>query len=579
MERFIVFLMPLFFVGASFANDTPYRIFQWERGIGLQLKDRPEMKMHLWFYEWNMFGAVTPQQHSRGDWNNEVVVADDGGNAVIDCPPHFRLEAKAGESGADLLLRASNRSRRDWPELAGIIACFNPGPEAIRNSSFDNEFTSFRGPEGLLKLNKREIHWNDRLRAMITAVQPDQNYVWKEKWPAADPNAAGGFLMRNSGDEGSWKTGIAWERFLSCQGHNPWRCMHLGIHLGPLPSGESRTVRGKIYLVEESEAELLDRYERDFPRPDERANARPGNLDRWLKNMAVDHRFTPEEIQAATGLGPTAVRDALARAGFGSMPPKDNPETNRRTQPLKVLPYPGGRHPRIGFLEGAVRPQRETKLSIFAPWGDGGSYVVADIPEAIWWNRKAPETQDRKGRELLYLAHSHVPTFWTRRGVELEALEWEKKTDAGGDFFEMNRELPNGVSFGTRARAVGNHVKMEQWIGNRTSQKLTGLRVQNCVMLKGAPEFADQSNENKFFRAPYAACRNKAGRRWVIAAWDPCVRVWGNARCPCLHSDPQFPDCPPGETVKLRGWLSFFEGDDIEQELDRIEATGWRTAP
>src|SRR5512132_4391795 len=32
---------------------------------------------------------------------------------------------------------------------------------------------------------------------------------------------------------------------------------------------------------------------------------------------------------------------------------------------LPVRPYPGGRHPRIGFLDGAIEPMRGTKASIF----------------------------------------------------------------------------------------------------------------------------------------------------------------------------------------------------------------------
>ena len=68
---------------------------------------------------------------------------------------------------------------------------------------------------------------------------------------------------------------------------------------------------------------------------------------------------------------------------------------------LKVLPYPGGRHPRIGFLDGAIRPQRETKFSVFLPW-DLSQYVVVDLPEAIWMKRG-------KDRELLYLAHTARP--------------------------------------------------------------------------------------------------------------------------------------------------------------------------
>ena len=39
-----------------------------------------------------------------------------------------------------------------------------------------------------------------------------------------------------------------------------------------------------------------------------------------------------------------------------------------------------------------------------------------------------------------------------------------------------------------------------------------------------------------------------------------------------------FQDCEPGKTQHLRGWLSFFQGEDIQPELKRIEATGWRTA-
>jgi hypothetical protein len=44
---------------------------------------------------------------------------------------------------------------------------------------------------------------------------------------------------------------------------------------------------------------------------------------------------------------------------------------------------------------------------------------------------------------------------------------------------------------------------------------------------------------------------------------------------PCLHSDPQIPDCPPGETRRVRGWLSFYEGSDVQAEFNRIEALGW----
>jgi hypothetical protein len=300
---------------------------------------------------------------------------------------------------------------------------------------------------------------------------------------------------------------------------------------------------------------------------DEPDNTRPpraeADLRYWLENMVWHHRFSTEEIAAATGLSAEAIADAQRK--FHVYP--DTKPRRPADAPLLVLPYPGGRHPRIGFLDGAVRPQRETKISVFTPW-DETAYVVDDVPEAIWHDTK-------QGPLLLYLAHTHVPTLWTRQGIELEKLEWERHSDGTLSF---ERRLPNGVRFGTYVRPGKDAVRMEQWLTNGTDRTLTGLRVQNCVMLKGAPEFAQLTDENKVLRAPYAACRSPDDRRWVITAWVPCFRPWANAKVPCLHSDPQFPDCPPGETSRLRGWLSFYEGADLDAEIKRIEATGWREA-
>jgi hypothetical protein len=117
---------------------------------------------------------------------------------------------------------------------------------------------------------------------------------------------------------------------------------------------------------------------------------------------------------------------------------------------------------------------------------------------------------------------------------------------------------------------------MEMWLTNGTRETLSDLRVQNCVMLKGAAGFEDQTLDNKVFQAPYAACRARGANRWVITAWEPNHRTWSNAKCPCLHSDPKFPDCAPGATQRLRGWLSFYEGTDIEGEFKRLDANGWR---
>ena len=195
---------------------------------------------------------------------------------------------------------------------------------------------------------------------------------------------------------------------------------------------------------------------------------------------------------------------------------------------LRVLPYPGGRHPRIGFLEGAIDPQRETKFSVFAPW-DPNSYVVVDVPEAIWSNLG-----------LTYLAHTHVGTIWTKEGVTLERLEWQR---LAGGVLEVERVLPNGIAFGAKVAPGKDAVRMELWLKNGTDQPLSDLRVQNCVMTKMAAGFAQQTNENKVLTKPYVACQSEDGKRWIITAWEGCDRPWANEQCPCFHSF-KYPESP-----------------------------------
>jgi hypothetical protein len=291
-------------------------------------------------------------------------------------------------------------------------------------------------------------------------------------------------------------------------------------------------------------------------------NSRPAKDDDelryWLQNMFA-HDFTLSEIGAALGLTARDVEAARRRLRIlrgVTVKPADR---------LFVLPYPGGRHPRIGFLDGAIRPQRETKVSVFAPWH---GYAVVDVPEAIWFVHAGK-------RELLYLAHTHIPTVWDRKGVSLPPREWQRGKDGK---LHGERRLPNGVTFGASVVPGKDGVRMACWLHNGTKETLTGLNVQMCVMLKGLQGFDDRTNANKVFAPPFAACRDQSGKRWVITGWQPCVRTWGNPPCPCLHSDPRIPDCAPGKTEKVTGWLSFYEGTDIDAELRRLRATVFAAA-
>jgi peptidoglycan/xylan/chitin deacetylase (PgdA/CDA1 family) len=296
-------------------------------------------------------------------------------------------------------------------------------------------------------------------------------------------------------------------------------------------------------------------------------NARPAKDDAelkyWLENALVHHHFANAEAGAALGLTADEVSEAARRLGINVT---KRPE-RQEGEPLLVLPYPGGRHPRIGFRDGMIRPQRETKVSVFAPWAEGG-YAVADVPEAVWF-----VTNDRP--QLLYLAHTHLPTIWDKQKVTLDALEWTRKNDGP---LALERMLPNKVTLAAFVTPGRDGVRLAFRVTNGGAEKLAGLRVQMCVMLGNLTGFDTRTNENKVFAAPFAACKDATRKRWVITGWERCGRAWGNPPCPCMHADPVVEDCAPGETNGVRGWLSFYEGPDIDAELKRLQEVAFKPA-
>jgi hypothetical protein len=288
-------------------------------------------------------------------------------------------------------------------------------------------------------------------------------------------------------------------------------------------------------LPELDDAEEVRRNARKFAATVER--------DRWLDNMIVDHRFSAEEVRMATGLThPEAAAEVRRRA-------LNIPDSAKG---VRVLPYPGGRHPRRGFLDGAIDPQRETKISVFAPWKDGG-YVVVDVPEAVFSNLG-----------LTYLAHTHIPTIWDQQSLVLPRLEWTQTADG----MSVRRELPNGIQLASQVTRRDDGVDMKIELTNGTAEPLTGLRVQVCTMLTGAVDFNCQQPLETIVEGPNIAVRGSdpggtLSRRWIVTHWTPNQRVWTNPPVPCIHSDPIFPDCAPGKTVAVSGSLRFYEGDNV----------------
>ena len=92
-----------------------------------------------------------------------------------------------------------------------------------------------------------------------------------------------------------------------------------------------------------------------------------------------------------------------------------------------------------------------------------------------------------------------------------------------------------------------------------------------CVMLAGLTGFDERTNENKVFAA---AVRRVQGRDRASGGSSPAGSGAGGrgaTRRARACTPTRVADCPPGETRTVRGWLSFYEGGDIDAELARLK--------
>lgn len=273
----------------------------------------------------------------------------------------------------------------------------------------------------------------------------------------------------------------------------------------------------------------------------------------WLQNMIWDHGYSIEESAEGLNLSEDEVRRLTHD---WKITPESKPAENFPPVRIKVRPWAPGRHPRIGFLDGAIDPLRDTKLSIFLPWPDSG-FVVFDIPEAIFSNLG-----------LIWLAHTHIPTIWDTAGVKLDPVDWIIQDDGT---LEFERTLPNKISFGVKVTPSENEVLYEYWLSNGTDAPLTGLRSQLCVLLKNAPDFNDQIGENKLLVDGAATVHSRDGKHWIVTECERS-KPWQNPPCPCMHADPTFEDCLPSARVSVRGRISFHESDNLPERFKSIKS-------
>lgn len=245
--------------------DPPLELFPWERGIAVRARGAEPMAMYLWFYEWSLFDGLESGQWAEGRHDFAKTVAADGRSARIDAGAMV-LEARVVEGGVELELELENRTGRDWPEPAALIACFNPGPEESRTFEMGHHRATFLlGRDGLERFADRAMHFAADAKPALERLSPELRFPFSERWETSPQDCVAGLLLRES-LSGGWTSGVAWSDSIGVQAHNPWLCMHVATKVGPLAAGARKTLRGKLYLFQGTPDDGLRRYREDFPR-------------------------------------------------------------------------------------------------------------------------------------------------------------------------------------------------------------------------------------------------------------------------------------------------------------------------
>lgn len=261
--------------GESADAEDPLRI-SWEDDILTIHDDRlPGGKLETWYLEAYCRPGSTDREWSQTVIGHETerVEADDAGRTL-----HLRCELNdgvivehhltAGVDEVDIRIEAHNPTDRTseahWAQPCVRVGDFTGRPGETQETAYDYIEQSFVFLDGELE-RMPTPGWATEAR-----YEPGQ--VWAA--PGVDRDdvnprplnphvPSNGLIGCFSADE-SLIFATAFEPYQELfQG--VIQCLHSDFRIGGLEPGETREIRGKMYLVDNNIPALLQRYKRDFP--------------------------------------------------------------------------------------------------------------------------------------------------------------------------------------------------------------------------------------------------------------------------------------------------------------------------
>jgi len=248
-------------------------------------------------------------------------------------------------------------------------------------------------------------------------------------------------------------------------------------------------------------------------------------------------------------------------------------------------------------------------IELHSPWNPK-DYLIINYPEHF---------SSSQGW-MMYYREDIAPTMRMKK-----PFQWQIEPD--GSEAGYTCEFENGIVFSVLLVSKGDEVIQRLRVHNGSSKPLRHLRLTLCTRLNELSEFrhegkdkfahldrtftlmagrpvsmrdvwslipedkkregegrvwvgcnvrGQQIENDNWYIAP-AACdagiivvRSHSGDRHVAIYWPKCRLVFTNYGVPCIHADPELPDCPPGKDVTVTGKVIFHQGN-LESLLKRLK--------
>jgi hypothetical protein len=171
-------------------------------------------------------------------------------------------EVRAGDDEVEFIFRLTNKGSEpvdlDWFQPACIrVDRFTGGNQSnyIARSFIFTE-------RGLTMMDRTTRREEAIYRGGQVYVPRGINLEDVNPRPISPDQPVNGLIGCVSADE-KWLLATSWDRTHELfQG--VYVCLHADPHVGGLKAGETKTVRGKLYLLKNDPKQLLERYQRDF---------------------------------------------------------------------------------------------------------------------------------------------------------------------------------------------------------------------------------------------------------------------------------------------------------------------------